>query len=58
MGAAGVPRNDVVQLTLWPLLEWSQMATRGVQALRGVLARWVARDNGAREPRPLDVKAQ
>ena len=39
-GAAGVPRNDVVQLTLWPLLEWSQMATRRVQALRTAFAGW------------------
>ncbi len=58
MGATGVPRNDVVQLTLWPLLEWSQMATRRVQALRAALAGWLARDNGAREARPLDIKAE
>lgn len=26
LGATGVPRNDVVRLTLWPFLEWSRLA--------------------------------
>ena len=57
-GRAGVPRNDVVQLTLWPLLEWSQMATRRVQTLRAAFAGWLVRDNAVRETRPLDIKAE
>ncbi|BCM17370.1 sterol desaturase family protein [Mesorhizobium sp. J8] len=26
LGATGVPRNDVVRLTLWPFVEWSRLA--------------------------------
>jgi sterol desaturase/sphingolipid hydroxylase (fatty acid hydroxylase superfamily) len=30
VGAAGIPRNDVVKLTLWPLLEWARLAPLSV----------------------------
>ena len=32
LGARGVPQNDVVQLTLWPLLEWTRMGTKALAA--------------------------
>lgn len=41
LGARGVPKNDVVQLTLFPLTEWARMASRALsrplRRLRGAL---------------------
>ena len=46
LGATDIPRNDVVRLTLWPLLEWARLATQSVAALRARIAGWLARDAG------------
>ncbi|WP_426438943.1 sterol desaturase family protein [Bradyrhizobium genosp. P] len=57
VGAAGIPRNDVVKLTLWPLLEWARLATLWVEATRARIVGWLARGAGLGKAMPFDIKA-
>jgi sterol desaturase/sphingolipid hydroxylase (fatty acid hydroxylase superfamily) len=57
VGAAGIPRNDVVKLTLWPLLEWARLATPWVDAIRARIVGWLARGAGLGKTMPFDIKA-
>ncbi|WP_044590577.1 sterol desaturase family protein [Bradyrhizobium sp. LTSPM299] len=57
VGAAGIPRNDVVKLTLWPLLEWARLATLWVEARRARIVGWLARGAGLGKSMPFDIKA-
>ena len=56
VGAAGIPRNDVVKLTLWPLLEWARLATLWVEAMRARIAGWLARGASLGKTMPFDIK--
>ncbi|WP_092513370.1 sterol desaturase family protein [Afipia sp. GAS231] len=57
VGAAGIPRNDVVKLTLWPLLEWARLASLWVEAMRVRIVGWLARGAGLGKAMPFDIKA-
>ncbi|TIV70215.1 MAG: sterol desaturase family protein [Mesorhizobium sp.] len=56
MGADGIPSNDVVRLTLWPLLEWARMASQRLKVLRYSIG-GLARDTSRAEVGTLDTNA-
>ena len=54
MGVDEIPRNDVVRLTLWPLLEWARLLGQQFKALR-ILIGGLARGPG--RAGSFDIKA-